>query len=291
MNIVVPKLSGFCYGVKRSVSAAYNLARKGGAYMYGEVVHNPEVVADLQSKGLRLVFSVEEIPRDEKDAKILIRAHGLPASVTESIAERGFTVVDMTCPHVKKIHAVVAYACARGMDVIVCGTPGHPETEGTLSKVTTRAHLIKDMDDARRLIPGAEFPSAGVCLVSQTTHNHGEYRAIHAFLANECPNIPFLEPHDTICQATAHRQAEIRELAKTAGACIIVGGKTSSNVTKLYDIAREACPNTLHVESADQLDLTLLDGAETIMVSGGASTPDISVRRVIQAVRERYRIP
>jgi 4-hydroxy-3-methylbut-2-enyl diphosphate reductase len=287
MNIIIPKHSGFCYGVRKAVNAAYALVREGSGYMYGEVVHNPVVITDLQQKGLRLVHGPEEIPRDAAGAKILIRAHGVPASVLREINARGLTAVDMTCPHVKKIHAVVAYASARGLDVIVCGTPGHPETEGTLSRVTTRAILIQDLEDARRLIPGVSFPSQGVCLVAQTTYNYQAYQEIHGFLANGCDNMPFLEPHDTICHATAHRQKEIGELAKTACVCIIVGGKTSSNVTGLYEIAKEHCPRTQHIESAAQLDYELLDGAQSIVIAGGASTPKTSVQEVANAITKR----
>ncbi|MCL2500251.1 MAG: 4-hydroxy-3-methylbut-2-enyl diphosphate reductase [Defluviitaleaceae bacterium] len=283
MNIIVPKHSGFCHGVKRSVKEAYALAGKGNAFMYGEVVHNPVVMANLMKCGISPIQDLTDVTNDSgKNPKLLIRAHGVPVSVLEEAAKRGIEIIDMTCHHVKKIHAIVANASARGMDVIVCGTHGHPEVQGHLSRVKTQVVTVQDLDEARRIIPGLTFSKEGVCLVAQTTHNKRTYEEVRAFLAKECANIPFLEPFDTICGATAHRQDEIRELAKTADACIIVGGRNSSNVTKLYEIAREYCARTQHIESADQLDYGLFRGAETVVIAGGASTPDESVREVVR---------
>jgi len=285
VKVIIPKHSGFCYGVKRSVKEAYALAEKGNAYMYGEVVHNPVVMENLQKCGLTWVRDLSEIPMDSAGiSKLLIRAHGVPASVLVKTAERGIEAVDMTCHHVKKIHAIVTYASARGMDVIVCGTHGHPEVQGHISRVTTKVVVVQDLEEARRIIPALAFSKDGVCLVAQTTYNKRTYEEIHTFLANECKNMPFLEPHNTICDATALRQDEIRELAKTADACIIVGGKNSSNVTKLYEIAREYCARTQHIESADQLNHDLYIGAETVVIAGGASTPNESVQEVARKV-------
>jgi 4-hydroxy-3-methylbut-2-enyl diphosphate reductase len=194
----------------------------------------------------------------------------------------------MTCHDVKKIHAIVAYASARGMDVIVCGTPGHPETAGIMSRVTTQAVLVQDVEEARQVIPALTFSLQGVCLVAQTTHDYQTYEGVHAFLANECANIPLLEPHNTVCQSTAHRQNELRELAKTADACVIVGGKNSSNVTKLYKIACEHCASVQHVESVTQLNIEVLKNKNTVVVAGGASTPNNNVEDVIKMITSYY---
>jgi 4-hydroxy-3-methylbut-2-enyl diphosphate reductase len=312
MNIVIPKYSGFCRGVKRSIAAAYTHAKKGTrVYMYGEVVHNPKVMESLAQNGLILVQNLDEIPKDcKKDSKLLIRAHGVPSDVIKKAAEQGLEVIDMTCRHVKKIHEIVSDASARGLDVIVCGTPGHPEVEGIISRVSTQKILVQNLDETRRIIPTVQFSKEGVCLVTQTTHNKKIYEKIRAFLANECgniplleshdtiecgniplleshetiecSNIPLLEPHDTICDATAFRQDELRGLAKTADVCIIVGGKKSSNVTKLYEIAKEHCSRTQHIEYAGELDYTMLNGAENVVVAGGASTPNESVQEVVK---------
>jgi 4-hydroxy-3-methylbut-2-enyl diphosphate reductase len=281
MKIIIPKHSGFCYGVKRSVDAAYTHAQKGNMYMYGEVVHNPDVIRNLQTVGFTLVHDLAEIPTDApEDTWVFIRAHGVPLSVYGAIAEKGFNVIDMTCSHVTKIHAIVANAAECGMDIILCGVPDHPEVRGTLSRVTTQAVLVQHVEEAKRLIPSLVFSKKGVCLVAQTTYNHQAYKTLCEYLTNECENIPFLETHDTICQATAHRQNELHELAKTADACIIVGGKNSSNVRELYETAKKYCSRTQHIEHVGELNLDLINGAETVVVAGGASTPEESVKEV-----------
>ncbi|MCL2363229.1 MAG: 4-hydroxy-3-methylbut-2-enyl diphosphate reductase [Defluviitaleaceae bacterium] len=287
MNIRVPKSSGFCYGVRRSVEAAFQLAREGNAYMYGEVVHNPQVVEALVQSGLHLIHDLSEIPLEHQhNAKILIRAHGVPESVTTEITALGMVAIDMTCPHVKKIHVLVAKAAASGMDVIVCGTPGHPETLGTVSRVTTQAVIVQDLDEARVIIPSRTFAQAGVCLVAQTTHNQADYEAVHDYLAGECPSITALTAHATICGATFARQNELRGMATQADACIIIGGKNSSNVTKLYDIARALCPHTVHIENAASLDAAAFSDAQNIVIAGGASTPAEDVAKVEAMLRD-----
>lgn len=292
MNIIIPKHAGFCYGVKKSINMAFALARKGHAYMLGEIVHNPLFVQRLQARGLTLIHDLSEIPADAPaGTKILLRAHGVPLSIIEEITARGFTAIDMTCPDVKKIHAIVKYAAARGMDTIVCGKPGHPEVAGIVSRAATQAVVIRDEAEARQIIPTMQFSPQGVCLVAQTTHNRQAYEAVHAYLANECGNMPFLEPHDTICDATTLRQNELRKLAETADACIIVGGNNSSNVTKLYEIARVLCPYTYHIESAVELEtneavINEIKKAQTIIIAGGASTPNECVREVETTVRK-----
>ena len=290
MNIIIPKHSGFCFGVKLAVNAAYEMIMNAEAheaiYMLGEVVHNPGVVGDLQSLDMGLIHDLSEIPAGQK-AKILVRAHGVSLAVMEEMKERGYTVFDMTCPHVKKIHAFVAHASRRGMDVIVCGNPGHPEVEGIISRITTQIVLVKSEAEARDLIqPGASFSPNGVCLVAQTTFNLQTYQNIHAYLVKECPFLPELEAHDTICAATAHRQNELREMAlqEKPSAIIIVGGRNSANVNKLYDIACEYCENTQLVENAGQLRPLNIKAHETVILTGGASTPGGAVEKIAEQI-------
>jgi len=291
MKIIIPKYSGFCYGVKLAVNAAYemisNAATDEQVYMLGEVVHNPGVVSDLKALDMRLIHAISEIPPGEK-AKILIRAHGVAAAVSDEINKRGFTAFDMTCSHVKKIHAFVAYAAKGGLDVIVCGNPGHPEVEGIISRINTRVILIKNEAEARALITAeTAFSEKGVCLVAQTTFSVKTYRDIHAYLTHECPFLPRLTAHDTICAATAHRQNELRELAEkeNPAAIIIVGGKNSANVNKLYDIACEYCKNTQFVENIQQLAPIKVNEKDTVIVCGGASTPAGAVQKIVDAIK------
>lgn len=279
MKCIIPKHSGFCFGVSLAVNAAYENLNEH-TYMLGEVVHNPSVINDLQSKGLKLVNSIDEI--SQKDANILIRAHGVPENVISELEQRDLGIIDKTCPKVKKVHDIVADDSKRGLDIIVVGTPNHPEIVGTIGWGRTKTVLLHDINDAKRIIPDTKFSDNGVCMVVQTTHNEKVYKEIYNYCTEFVPNIEF---HNTICNETSNRQNEIRELAKTCDAVIVVGGKTSSNVTKLYEIASEYCTNTQHVEAAIEIDVVRLKGVDTLVISTGASTPDDSIQSAIQVVQ------
>jgi len=280
MKCVIPKYSGFCFGVSLAVNAAYENT-DGIAYMYGEIVHNPVVVNDLQAKGVRLVHSIHEIPSNEK-ARVLVRAHGVPESTISEISQRGLEVIDKTCPRVKKVHNIVLEASNKGLDIIVVGTQDHPEIAGIIGWAKTKTVLLHCLEQAKEIIPHTFFSKKGVCMVSQTTHNKKKYIEIYEYCSSIIPNIEF---HNTICDATSKRQNEVRELAKISDAFIVVGGKTSSNVTKLYEIALEYCANTQYIESAGELDLAKLTDINTLIIVGGASTPNSSVEEVIDIIR------
>jgi 4-hydroxy-3-methylbut-2-enyl diphosphate reductase len=280
MKCIVPKYSGFCFDVSVAVKAAYEHT-DGATYMYGEVVNNPVVVNDLQSKGLTLVHDLDSIPK-KPGLKVLVRAHGVPESTVKEIARRGYKLIDKTCPRVKRVHNIAINASDRGMDVILVGTPNHPEINGILGWVKSNIILIQDLEQAKTIIPNTAFSKKGVCMVSQTTHNKKKYEEIYEYCAKIIPNIEF---HDTVCDATSKRQSEIRYLATISDGFIVVGGKISSNVSKLYEIASEYCHNIQLAETVKDVDLTKLSSVETLVITGGASTPEISVNEIVAAVK------
>jgi len=281
MRCVIPKYSGFCFDVGATVKAAYSYT-DGSTYMYGEIVNNPAIINDLQSKGLKLIHNLDDMPKKD-GLKVLIRAHGVPEAVINDIIRRGYKVIDKTCPNVKRVQNIVAKASGRGLDVIIAGTPNHPEVIGILGWSKTKTIIIQDLEQAKAIIPNTIFTPNGVCMVAQTTHNRKEYEEIKEYCATVIPNIEF---HDTVCDATEKRQGEVRRLAKSCDGVIVAGGRISSNVTKLYEIASEYCRNVQHVESAKEVDLLKLDGVNSLMVVGGASTPDSSVDEIVAAVKK-----
>jgi len=281
MKCIVPKNSGFCFGVSLAVKAAYENAGNS-AYMYGEVVHNPLVVNDLISRGLPLVNNLSEISTGN-DAKILIRAHGVPKAVMEEVSSLGLDAIDKTCPKVKKIHDIVSEASNRGLDVIVVGKPNHPEVNGIMGWCSTRAFLFDTIEDAKAQVPDIVFSDNGICMVSQTTHNDKKYKDIHDYCSSVLNNIEF---HDTICAATSDRQSEIRELAQSADSVIVVGGKKSSNVTKLYEIASEYCDVVYHVENEKEIDVAKIGSLNIVVIASGASTPNENVESVVTVISE-----
>lgn len=278
MKCFIPKYSGFCFGVSLAVQAAYENINNH-TYILGDIVHNPSVISDLKLKGLWFVDSIEDI--SEENAKVLIRAHGVPKKTIMELYQRGFEIIDKTCPRVKNVHEIVSDASNRGFDIIVVGTPNHSEVIGIMGWSKTRTVLLHDMDDAKRIIPNTRFSEKGVCMVAQTTHNKKKYEEIYRYCASFIPNIEF---NETICGSTADRQSEMRKLASKCDAVIVVGGKASSNVTKLHEIAAEYCSNTQHVETAAEIDIGALKGVENLVISSGASTPDNSIQEVIRLV-------
>lgn len=276
MKYIIPKYSGFCSGVSIAVRSAYrNIGER--SYMYGEVVHNPTVIRELESKGWKLIASVEEIG-DPQGAKVLIRAHGVSKAVMDRMEERGLEVIDSTCVNVRKIHRLVREASERGLDGIVVGTPHHPEVEGIVGWISTKSVVIHSVEDAESKLKDADFSGKGVFIVSQTTFHPKKYREIYEYCASVIPGLEF---YDTTCNVTANRQAEVSRLTKTADAFIVVGGKTSSNVNNLYKIICESCTNAQFIETVSELDTEKIRGAEKLVIVGGASTPESCISDVI----------
>lgn len=167
IKCLIPKYSGFCFGVLLVVQAAYeNINNR--TYILGNIVHNPSVISDLKSKGLRFVHFIEEI--SEENAKVLIRAHGVPKKTVIELNQRVFEIIDKTCSRVKNAHEIVMDASSRGFDIIVIGTPNHSEIIGIMGWSNTRTVLLHDMDDTKRIIHNIRFFEKGVCLVAQTVH-------------------------------------------------------------------------------------------------------------------------
>jgi len=183
---------------------------------------------------------------------------------------------------VKMIHDIVSDASSRGLDVIIVGKPNHPEIEGIIGWCSTKPTLLDSLDDAKRVIGNTTFSNKGVCMVSQTTHNKKKYEEIYDYCKERIQNIEY---HDTICDDTANRQKEIRELAQQSDAVIVVGGKKSSNVTKLYEIASEYCKAVYHVEDEKQLDCNAIKNAKVIVIASGASTPNETVKAVLNKIK------
>lgn len=280
MKCYIPKYSGFCSGVSRAVEAAYeNL--NNGTYMLGEVVHNPIVINELISKGMPLINSVKEIPTGTK-ASVLIRAHGVSESIILELKNRGINILDKTCTNVEMVHMLVREASDRGLDIIIVGNPNHPEVVGTKGWSNSMTISVSNMKEAKDMIPKTIFSTNGICMVAQTTYKKDIYDDIYEY----CLGLGLkIEYHNTICQTTANRQEEVRRLAKLADGFIVIGGKKSSNVSKLYEIALEYCCNTQYVEFANEIDISKLDGVETLVISSGASTPEKSTLDAIEIVK------
>lgn len=279
MEVVRAKRAGACYGVQRALDMADEVIADGSiAYTLGPLIHNPQVVADLAERGARPVDEVAAIVwsgEDEAEApSVVIRSHGVTPQVLDAVRERGFAVVDATCPHVARAQAAAAELAREGCRVIVVGEEGHPEVEG-LTAWARQAGGKVDVVASPADIPAGLYDPVGV--VAQTTQRRENLEAVVETLREAG-----LDPQvkNTICSATRQRQEAAAELAANVDAMVVIGGRNSSNTTRLAEVCALTCPRTFHIESADELDPDAFEGCARVGVTAGASTPENQIAAV-----------
>lgn len=296
MEVIRAKRAGACYGVQRALDMADEVIADGSrAYTLGPLIHNPQVVADLAARGAEAVDSVEEIRWEraaDADAPaegaataagdapaVVIRSHGVTPQVLAAVEDRGFSVVDATCPHVSRAQHAAAELAGEGCRVIVVGEAGHPEVEG-LTAWAEEAGGKVDVIAAPEEIPEGLYDPVGV--VAQTTQRRENLEAVVAAL-----RAAGLEPivKNTICSATRQRQEAAADLASAVDAMVVIGGRNSSNTTRLAEVCALTCPRTFHIESADELDPAAFAGCRRVGVTAGASTPENQIAAVEKFLR------
>lgn len=274
MEVKLAKSAGFCFGVTRAVDVVYDSAKnKENVCTYGEIIHNEEVVKDLENKGVHVVNSVEEL-KDGSKGTIIIRSHGVSRQVLEEIEETGYEVVNATCPYVRKIHKNVKEQSGLGREIIIIGNAKHPEVQGIKGWCEGKVTIIETKEDAERF---ETEPSQKICIVAQTTFNYKKFQELVEIISKKGYDILAL---NTICNATEERQSEVRELAKECDAMIVIGGKHSSNTQKLYEISKKECPNTFYIQTLVDLDLERFKSFRSVGITAGASTP----KKIIEEV-------
>ena len=274
MRILVGRHSGFCFGVQRAVSLAKRYADAGlPAWTYGAIIHNERVVEALAEQGVRPVERVDALQEGDT---LILRAHGVPPQEEAACRARGVTVVDATCPFVKRIHRLVADT--NGRAVFVAGQAHHPEVAGILGYAGAGARVLESVADAERVTPMRQ-----AVIVAQTTMARAEYAAIVAALRER---IAELEVHDTICDTTRQRQREAEQIAARCTKMFVIGSHSSANTGRLAEIAKKFCKQTKTIENIDKLLLDNLQSDDIIGVVAGASTPDWMIREVIQLMSE-----
>ncbi|MCT4544105.1 MAG: 4-hydroxy-3-methylbut-2-enyl diphosphate reductase [Vallitalea sp.] len=278
MKVLVAKSAGFCFGVDKAVKTVYDNIDNKPLYTYGPIIHNNQVVKDLEDKGIKVINSLEELITLPK-GKVIIRSHGVGQQVYNYITENGFEVIDATCPFVKKIHRIVNDYSKIGDTIIIVGNPNHPEIIGIQGWSTSKPFIIQSKEDAEKLNLDINTP---LCVVAQTTFNNLKYKEIiEIFLKKGY----YVNIKDTICSATKKRQEEAIHLSKKVDKMLVVGGKHSSNTKKLYQLCKNQCDNTYHIETIEDLELLGFGNNETIGITAGASTPMNIIQEVITHVR------
>ncbi|MBM6785861.1 4-hydroxy-3-methylbut-2-enyl diphosphate reductase [Collinsella tanakaei] len=275
-HIEIAAHAGVCYGVERALSMAADAATSAPALVHtlGPLIHNPLVVKELEAQGVGLAETLD----DAASGSIIIRAHGVVPAVIEQARARDLTVLDATCPYVKRVHAAAEKLVREGYQLIVVGESGHPEVEGIMGHADGAARVVSCADD----LAGLEI-SQRVGVVVQTTQTQATLAGVVSALLTRASEVRVI---NTICSATQERQQAASELASRADVMIVVGGKNSGNTRRLAQICAERCERTHHVEDACEIDPAWFTGAELIGITAGASTPSSHIERAVKAIME-----
>jgi 4-hydroxy-3-methylbut-2-enyl diphosphate reductase len=278
MEIIIAEESGLCYGVKRALTMARRTRRvkSGKVVTLGDLIHNPRVVANLAAEGIE---SAEE-PDEVRQGTVIIRSHGVSPEIYRRLRRRKIDVVDATCPIVRKIQRLVEALARKGREVVIVGDRNHPETRGLLGHSRGKGVVVEDEAQARAL------PSRKArAVLAQSTHDLGSFRRVAAALVEKTRE---LTVYNTICDSTLTRQRSTSDLAGRVDTLFIIGGRTSSNTTRLYEMSKRIQPRTFFIENATQITPAMLRGAKTIGISGGASTPPEAVQEAVDAIERSF---
>ena len=282
MEVLLAKSAGFCFGVKRAVDRVYELAQTSAKiYTYGPIIHNEEVVGDLEKKGVSVIEAKEEL-RQIKEGVIVIRSHGVAKEIYDQIEQQGLECVDATCPFVKRIHNIVEKESANGKQILIIGNAGHPEVEGIMGWSSTPAMVAECAEEIEQIHCNPDQP---VCIVSQTTFNYNKFQELVEIFEKKGYDISVV---NTICNATEERQTEAKEIAAKVDAMIIIGGRHSSNTRKLYEICSRECADTYFIQTLDDLHLDLPKSVRLVGITAGASTPNKIIEEVQNYVRINF---
>ena len=282
MEVRLATHAGFCFGVKRAVEKVYEQIETGKTiYTYGPIIHNEEVVKDLEKRGVIVIPDKESLLKLE-EGTVIIRSHGVTKEIYEILEEKGLECIDATCPFVKRIHNIVQKESAAGKHIVIVGNREHPEVEGIMSWCSSTMTVLETEEEAKetKLPEGTE-----ICIVSQTTFNYNKFQHIVAIFQKKGYNDSVV---NTICNATEERQTEAREIASEADVMIVIGGKHSSNTRKLYEICSKECANTYFIQTLDDLHLELPKSVGLVGITAGASTPNKLIEEVQNYVRINF---
>ena len=285
MEIILAKTAGFCFGVKRAIDTVYNEIsdKNTKVYTYGPIIHNEEVVSDLNSKGVFVIdenTSLENYISPQEKSKVIIRSHGVGKDIYDKLQALGVEIVDATCPFVKKIHKIVYEESNKGKGIIIIGDKTHPEVIGIKGWSNVEPIIIENTDIAEKIELDTQKEYV---IVAQTTFNSIKFKELVEIFTKKYYNIYV---YSTICNATEERQKEAMELAKTVDTMIVIGGKNSSNTQKLYNISKKECKNTYYIQTLVDLDLTVIESAKRVGITAGASTPNHIIKEVQDSMAE-----
>ncbi len=280
MEAVLAQPRGFCAGVDRAIAIVERAIERFGApiYVRHEIVHNEYVVNSLREKGAVFVDELDEVPAG---ATVVFSAHGVSRAVRDEADRRGFRVFDATCPLVTKVHVEVAKERREGLDVVMIGHAGHPEVEGTMGQADAGIHLVETVEDVARL---EVADPARLAYVTQTTLSVDDCREVIDALKRRFPAIREPKKQD-ICYATQNRQDAVKFMAPQCDLVIVIGSPSSSNSSRLREVAEKMGCEARMIRNADELDPAWLEGRRRVGVTAGASAPELLVTELVERLR------
>ncbi len=275
MKVIVAKLGGFCFGVKRATKIAFKAAESssGSTYSLGPIIHSPQVVRRLEDLGVKVMHDTECLD----EGTVIIRSHGVTENELIKARQQGLNVVDATCPFVKKAQGYVKLLSDTGYDVVVVGDADHPEVEGLVSFAKGKVFVVSSAESAAAL---PQLNKIGI--VAQTTQSFENFRSIVSECLEKGSEIRI---YDTICDATTVRQDEARALSGRVDHMIVIGGVNSANTRRLAEICQAIQPATYHIESVEQIDPAWFVAGGTVGITAGASTPKWLIDEVVSYIK------
>lgn len=284
MEIIIGKNAGFCYGVKRAVEGSIKQIENNKSekiYCLGELVHNKQVITELQDKGIKFIDNLEQVK--DRNAKVIIRAHGITKEEYKVAKDNDINIEDYTCPNVIKIHEVVNEYAIKGYYIILCGKKSHPENIGTASYCGKFFSVIENEDEIDDTIENIKKVGLRkILILAQTTYSLNKFKEIQENIIKRLDKNVEIIVKDTICRATKIRQEETDELSKRVDCMIIIGGRNSSNTNKLFEIAKNNCKNTILIETEQEINKEELSQYNLVGIMAGASTPMNVINDVVK---------
>jgi 4-hydroxy-3-methylbut-2-enyl diphosphate reductase len=272
LKITVAKRAGFCFGVKRAVEIAFDMAeKKERVCTLGPIIHNPQLVARLREKG---VDTIEE-PADGAGT-VIIRTHGIPLDMHQRIARMGVEIIDATCPFVKKAQQYAKLLKDENYQVIVLGDIDHPEVKSIMSYAGDEVLVVGGSETPKRI-------KSRVGIVVQTTQPVDALKRLLLAVVEKAKEI---KVYNTICNSTALRLKETGEISRGVDMMIVAGGKNSANTTQLANQCRAMGVGTCHIETAGELDPAWFEGVESVGITAGASTPDWIIEEIVERINK-----
>lgn len=275
MEIIVAKMAGFCFGVKRAIDIAFQIAneKRKGVYTLGPIIHNPQVVEMLKEKG---IIPIEDIKAKKDIRALIIRTHGIPLHLSKEISSMGCEIIDATCPFVKKAQYYAKLLMEEGYQVVILGEKNHPEVKGLMSYANDNVIVV----DSKTPLPKLKS-RAGI--VVQTTQS---LEALKKVLSDALEHANEIKVYNTICNSTALRLTETEKMARKVDVMLVVGGKNSANTTQLTRLCKSLSVPTYHIETSSEIKEAWIKNAKKLGITAGASTPEWIIKEVGKRIRD-----